>query len=1584
MKRALIRGTSVWMAVCMAFGLLPTGASMTEAADATGEESTALFRYDFENDAVGSPPTVNAEQFDAWTAAARSAESPLTVVEDNGGKALEYARVETATGGGGPRVEKRIDVAGRETLTVEFQMKTLGHRFMLELRGEGQSPPVTRLLLLDGNGLVPTPPEGAVFDRNAYVDAKIEIDAAGRTFTSYLNGYAIQSDVPLHADIDLSKPIMLRFTTSVQPGERLYLDNVVITGAMTEAEASAIVRKLSPAHPRLMATADDFAALAARIGADPRSAEWYGKIRAEAERFLAEPPSEYGFPDGRTLLNVSRQVLSRSYALALAYRIEGDAKYAERLWTELEAAAAFPDWNPESFLSAAEMTHAFAIGYDWAYDYWSPERKDAIRDAIVRLGLTPGLNAYRSGAWWVSTTNNWNLVCNSGLAIGALAIGDEEPELAEAILQAGLASIPRALGEYAPDGAYPEGVTYWAYANRYFVPYLASLQTAVGETFGLAETPGLADTGSFPIYMTGPSGLTFNYYDASASAQRPAEMFWFAETYGRPEYAWWGEGSASASPTQLLWYEPGAALDPREAGLSLDKRFRRSEAASFRSAWDASDALYVGWKAGDNAFNHGDLDLGTFVLDALGARWASELGSEDYGSPGYWSAGPNGQRWTYYRKRAEGQNTLVVNPGAGDDQDPRATGEIVRFESGPTEAFAVAELSEAYAHVGATSWQRGISLFDHRRQVLVQDELQADEPADVWWFMHTPAAIEAGADGRSAILTIGGERMLARIVSPAAGAAFTIMDAEPLWTSPDPQQSPNNSVRKLAIHLEGVTDLRLAVQFTPLRDGGPAAEAADVTPLSAWDVAHDAVPTLSDIALGGVPLAAFAPGAFTYDVPLAAGATAAPTVTATAVTPTDTVDVEQASTPDGAATILVSRAGGPTTRYEVHFQREASSEEGPVVTASIQGTFPPEHTIDDDLTTFFSAQGYGQWVQYDLGESTSIDGVSLAWYQGDVRSFAFTILASEDGETWTEAYAGSSNGTLLELEAHAFPAVEARYVRIVGYGNSSNQWMSITEARLHTEAGVWPAFETRAPVLERVELTAEYERSAVGETGRLGVSGILSDGGEADLAQAQVRYGSSDASVAAVGVDGELTFVGAGEATLYVVVESADRRLKYDRLTVQVVDPNTRLPVADAFVRGGSYGDDRYGTSSGMTLKQDANADFYREAYLAIDVGAIDGPLEAATLYIYASVSDQGTGAGASGHAIDVHALAGEWQEHTVTWNTRPTVLEKLASVGIDDVFQWRAIELPVEAVEAAEGGRLDVALRHVAPAGNRYAVSVRSREHATYGPYLVLTPSATVEAVWSPEAPDGREGWYASPVTLTLLPPDAAEARIEAVQSTDGSTPPTDGFAPYTDPILFADGVYDVEYRAVGGEAAGAVRVMVDTEAPTVTVSTYGIVPGDAGGMPVATIDAFVRIVCEASDELSGVAVSSCASPLVEAEAYELSPGEHTAAAEATDAAGHTRTVETAFVVAATTDGLVALTERFVAAMGAPGAGGIAEALTKKLGNAGAAIARGDAEEADALLQAYKDQLAALSGVKLTASQAETLAFWASQLQGA
>ena len=251
--------------------------------------------------------------------------------------------------------------------------------------------------------------------------------------------------------------------------------------------------------------------------------------------------------------------------------------------------------------------------------------------------------------------------------------------------------------------------------------------------------------------------------------------------------------------------------------------------ATFRGAWEERDSVFVGLKCGDNRANHSHLDLGSFVLDALGQRWAVDLGADDYNLPGYFG----GQRWNYYRLRAEGHNTLVINPGNGPDQDPGALAPIVRFESKPARAFAIADLTRAYAP-DASRVQRGVALLD-RRQTLVQDEIQAGHTNEIWWFMHTPGEIQINDDGTTATLSQGNTRLFARLLSPA-NARFTMMEAQPLQASPHPEkQQQNISVRKLAIHWNGVTDLRVTVLFTPLREGEtPPNDGRKIVALKEW------------------------------------------------------------------------------------------------------------------------------------------------------------------------------------------------------------------------------------------------------------------------------------------------------------------------------------------------------------------------------------------------------------------------------------------------------------------------------------------------------------------------------------------------------------------------------------------------------------------------------------------------------------------------------------------------------------------------------------------------------------------------------
>jgi len=599
--------------------------------------------------------------------------------------------------------------------------------------------------------------------------------------------------------------------TAAAPREQTAADG----DALSVPPSEKILATLRSGHPRVMAVPATFDALKASVSGAGLPARIYREVKQSADRTLAAPVCRYEKPDGKRLLSVSRRVLDRVSTLALVNRLEGDPHYAERAWKELEAAAQFPDWNPSHFLDTAEMTHAFALGYDWLYDRWTQQQRRVLREAIVSKGLREGLKVYNSKKGWARNENNWNQVCNGGLISGALAIADAEPRLAAQIVDEAAHSVPLAMKHYAPDGAGTEGVTYWGYGSRYNIVLLSSLETALGTDFGLSRVGAFGQSGYYQIYLCGAGRVAFDFADCGRSRVAEAQHFWLARKYDVPVYSWFRLSALEGSKERggvwdLLWFDDrGRDMDFKS--LPLDRYFRGAECASLRSSWEP-DAMIVGIQAGDsmNLGGHRHLDLGSFVLDALGQRWIMDSGVEH---ETYMAHRHKNPRDAYYRVRAEGHNVPVLNPDKGPDQNRKAVAKIVRFESTPQQAVAVVDLGQAYQPHA----DRAVRTFtlEQRKRLVVTDELHAPQPAELWWFLHTEAKVSLGDKGRAATLTQHGKTFTVRLEEPA-DAALEIMECRPLPSSPNPEpQADNRGRRKLAVHLPGVQATRIRVSLEP-------------------------------------------------------------------------------------------------------------------------------------------------------------------------------------------------------------------------------------------------------------------------------------------------------------------------------------------------------------------------------------------------------------------------------------------------------------------------------------------------------------------------------------------------------------------------------------------------------------------------------------------------------------------------------------------------------------------------------------------------------------------------------------------------
>jgi hypothetical protein len=266
----------------------------------------------------------------------------------------------------------------------------------------------------------------------------------------------------------------------------------------------------------------------------------------------------------------------------------------------------------------------------------------------------------------------WNQVCHGGIGTGALALADVEPQRAGEILTNVIRYLPSGDEALRTGRRLERRPRLLELCHALQRRDLAAMQTALGTDYGLSQIPGFAQTGNFPVYIAGPIGRTFNYADGGDRAGNASQLFWLARRFNQPGWVDYQMPFADRSPNALdmLW---GASWLSTQSGTTqtpvfpLDRYFRDAEVVTMRSAWNDPDATFVGFKAGDNKANHSHLDLGSFVLDALGYRWGLDLGMEDYNLPGYFG----GERWNYYRLRAEGQNTLVLNPSDKPDKTPK-------------------------------------------------------------------------------------------------------------------------------------------------------------------------------------------------------------------------------------------------------------------------------------------------------------------------------------------------------------------------------------------------------------------------------------------------------------------------------------------------------------------------------------------------------------------------------------------------------------------------------------------------------------------------------------------------------------------------------------------------------------------------------------------------------------------------------------------------------------------------------------------------------------------------------------------------
>ncbi|MFR7681372.1 MAG: heparinase II/III family protein [Bacteroides thetaiotaomicron] len=358
--------------------------------------------------------------------------------------------------------------------------------------------------------------------------------------------------------------------------------------------------------------------------------------------------------------------------------------------------------------------------------------------------------------------NNWNQVCNTAMAYGAIAIMEDRPRLAKEIIKRSIESIRKPMKRYGPDGAYPEGYGYWHYGTTYNVMLLALLEQIYGTDFDLSDIPGFTKSAYYIMHMISPTLQPFNFGDSDSGIRLNTSMFWFAKKMNDP-------GLLNYEVNYLLnlkkySYEQYSRMLPSiflfGHNLKLDKANTNRLPLTFvarnetpvslmRTAWGTKDAIYVGIKGGmPSDITHNHLDQGSFVIDALGVRWAIDLGPQDYGllekhGLSIWDTTQNSDRWKIFRYTNLAHNVFSINDKLFN---VKGCAEIKSHKNTPKLKETLIDLSSLYDGQLAYA-SRHIAIINEG-YIEIKDEVRTNaEPVDLTWRMFTKAEVKAVGGG---------------------------------------------------------------------------------------------------------------------------------------------------------------------------------------------------------------------------------------------------------------------------------------------------------------------------------------------------------------------------------------------------------------------------------------------------------------------------------------------------------------------------------------------------------------------------------------------------------------------------------------------------------------------------------------------------------------------------------------------------------------------------------------------------------------------------------------------------------------------
>lgn len=267
----------------------------------------------------------------------------------------------------------------------------------------------------------------------------------------------------------------------------------------------------------------------------------------------------------------------------------------------------------------------------------------------------------------------------------------------------------------------------------------------------------------------------------------------------------------------------------------------------------------------------------------------------------------------------------------------------------------------------------------------------------------------------------------------------------------------------------------------------------------------------------------------------------------------------------------------------------------------------------------------------------------------------------------------------------------------------------------------------------------------------------------------------------------------------------------------------------DAYVRGGSYGDQNFGIEGSMMVKNDGgiSSTYWRQSYLKFTLPETTGnAVTSAKARLY--LSSIGTAAGTE----NVYLISNDWSESTITANNAPALGEVIATFDPQSAQDgYVEIDLTAAVQKALNEGQqyLSVAVQHAAQVGGSTDIQIASFESAekSQRPRLTVDYDKDAGGLMISSSEMQVEQGATAELTARIVPtnPDAkftwtsSDETVATVEG-KGNTAVVSGLQLGETVITVTSGDYTAQCRVTVTESTAPI---LDTYAPVADVYTNG-----------------------------------------------------------------------------------------------------------------------------------------------------------------